>query len=94
MRHADAPAFFAAAMRPDLEELRRRDAFFAALERECPVRGEGDDLVIRIPDIDVHALLGDTAKYISAYKLSVHALAGDTERAYPAVSMATIKFAA
>lgn len=96
LRHGDAQAFFEAAMRPDLEELRQRDAFLAALERECPVRAEGDGLVTQIPDMDVSALLGDKAEYIAAYTLSVHTQAEGSENrpAYTAVSMAAITLAA
>lgn len=62
LQHKHAFQFFEEAMHPDLEELRRRDAFLAKLERECPVRIEGTDLVTTIPDIDVVAFLGEISK--------------------------------
>lgn len=62
LQHKHSFQFFEEAMHPDLEELRRRDAFLAKLERECPVRIEGTDLVTTIPDIDVVAFLGEISK--------------------------------
>ena len=49
-------------MHPDLEELQQRDVFLAKLERECPVRIEGADLVTTIPDIDAATLAGVKSK--------------------------------
>lgn len=58
LQHRNAARFFEEAMHPDLEELQQRDAFLAKLERECPVRTEGSDLITTIPDIDVAVFLG------------------------------------
>lgn len=46
-------------MHPDLEELRKRDAFLARLEQKYPVRIEGGDLIATIPDVDVAAFLDE-----------------------------------
>lgn len=57
LQHSKAAQFFREAMRPDLEELRRRDAFFAKLEAETPLRIEGKSIVMDIPDVDITALM-------------------------------------
>ena len=58
LQHQHAGRFFEEAMHPDLEELRKRDAFLARLEQKYPVRIEGGDLIATIPDINIAALLG------------------------------------
>ena len=62
LQHKRAFQFFEDAMHPDLEELQQRDVFLAKLERECPVRIEGADLVTTIPDIDAATLAGVKSK--------------------------------
>ena len=62
LQHQHAGRFFEEAMHPDLEELQQRDVFLAKLERECPVRIEGADLVTTIPDIDAATLAGVKSK--------------------------------
>lgn len=52
-----AQGFFAGIRQPDLGNLQRRDAFLAELAAECPVRMEGTDLIVEIPDLDVAALM-------------------------------------
>lgn len=75
LQHDYAMRFFEEAMNPDVEELRQRDAFFASLEQECPVRIEGGDLIAEIPDIDVAMLLDTRSGYIAvsddSYEVSV-----------------------
>ena len=46
-----AQSFFDEALRPDLDELKRRDAFLAKLEATCPIHMEGTDIVAEIPNI-------------------------------------------
>lgn len=52
--------FFEEAMRPDIEELKRRDAFLTRLQQECPIQTDGMDLITEIPDVDVATLLGSS----------------------------------
>ena len=59
LQHQHAGRFFEEAMHPDLEELRKRDAFLARLEQKYPVRIEGGDLIATIPDVDVAAFLDE-----------------------------------
>lgn len=100
LQHEYAMRFFEEAMTPDMEELRQRDAFFANLEQECPVRIEGSDLVAEIPDINIVALLGRQRGYIvvndDSYEISVDEKSRNrkSHSAYGTMSMVTIKIAA
>lgn len=57
LQHEHARDFFESLAHPDIEALRRRDAFFAELDREYPMRTDGTDLIMEIPDIDIEKLL-------------------------------------
>lgn len=57
LQHKYAQKFLGEAIRPDIEELRQRDAFFANLEQECSVRIEGCDLITEISDINIVAIM-------------------------------------
>lgn len=103
LQHEYAPRFFEEAMNPNMEELRQRDAFFANLEQECPIRIEGTDLISEIPDIDVVALLGlkrQLGGYIAinddSYEVSIIEKGRNkqSQSAYGTTSMSTIKIAA
>ena len=103
LQHEYAARFFEEAMNPDIEELQQRDAFFESLERECPIRVEGTDLVSEIPDIDVATLLGlkrECSDYIAinddSYKVSIVEKSRNKQSrlVYGFTSMRTIKIAA
>lgn len=66
IEHEYAQSFFDEAMHPDLDELRRRDAFLAELEETCPVHIEKEDFVVEISEIDIISLLSEpeTGGYI------------------------------
>ena len=59
IQHEQAQQFFEEARRPNLEAIRRRDAFLERLERECPYRREGSGLVMEIPDLDIPGLTAE-----------------------------------
>lgn len=100
LQHEYATRFFEEAMNPDMDELRQRDAFFANLELECPVRIEGSDLISEIPDIDIAALLGLKKEYIAVNEDSYEVSITEKNRekhgrlAYGTMTMVTIKIAA
>ena len=56
LQHEYAHNFFYSALHPNVDELRRRDAFFAELENTFRYWSDGSDLVAEIPDIDVASL--------------------------------------
>lgn len=57
LRGETARNFFYAARHPDREELRRRDQILAEIEQNFSYREDGTDLVMDIPDIDLHRSL-------------------------------------
>ena len=59
LQHDQAQRFFEEAMNPVMEGLQRRDAFLATLNAECPIRMEGSEIVMEIPDVDITALMDD-----------------------------------